>query len=153
MKKYIALMLAFAWMALIPLEVTAAEFQWFTSFNIEAQQDLARFNKALQDRFDLAGDKIQDIIDRTASAADAYMSLRLGEMSRKPVDEVLKKYKSGKQNGKGWGALAKSLGIKPGSQEFHALKQGHDLYSKNDAGKCNGNGKGKGNSKGKGKKK
>jgi len=25
--------------------------------------------------------------------------------------------------------LAKSLGIKPGSREFHALKQGSDLYS------------------------
>ena len=37
-----------------------------------------------------------------------------------------KRYKSDK--GKGWGVLAKSLGIKPGSQEFHALKSGDDLY-------------------------
>jgi len=28
------------------------------------------------------------------------------------------------------GALAKDLGIKPGSDEFHALKRGHDLYSR-----------------------
>jgi len=27
------------------------------------------------------------------------------------------------------GALAKSLGIKPGSKEFHALKRGDDLYA------------------------
>jgi len=29
----------------------------------------------------------------------------------------------------GWGALAKELGIKPGSEEFHVLKGGHDLRS------------------------
>jgi len=39
--------------------------------------------------------------------------------------------------GKGWGAIPKSLGIKPGSKEFHALKKG-DL----DGGKGKGKGKG-----------
>jgi hypothetical protein len=53
------------------------------------------------------------------------MMLRLSEMSGKPVRTVEERYRAGK--GKGWGALAKSLGIKPGSKEFHALKRGHDL--------------------------
>ncbi len=39
------------------------------------------------------------------------MVLRLGEMSGKPIEDVITKYKSGK--GKGWGSLAKSLGIIP----------------------------------------
>jgi hypothetical protein len=43
---------------------------------------------------------------------------------------------------KGLGAIAISLGIKPGSKEFHALKQGHDLY--NEKPECKSKGKGKG---------
>ena len=53
------------------------------------------------------------------------MVLRLGEMSGHPADYVIKQYRTGR--GKSWGALAKSLGVKPGSAEFHALKNGHDL--------------------------
>lgn len=55
--------------------------------------------------------------------------------------------------GNGWGNLAKSLGIKPGSQEFKALKAGGDLKgfdSKNKAAgekksKSKGNAQEKGN--------
>jgi hypothetical protein len=64
-------------------------------------------------------------------------------MSRQPTDYVIEKYKSDK--GKGWGALANSLGIKPGSKDFHALKRGQDLYYNNDRGKGKeAKGKGKG---------
>jgi hypothetical protein len=69
------------------------------------------------------------------------MILRLGEMSNRPSEYVIEKYKSGK--GKGWGALAKSLGIKPGSIEFHALKRGQDFYDDNDRGKGKAKNKGK----------
>ena len=57
-------------------------------------------------------------------------------MSGQPTEDVVRKYKSGK--GQGWGALAKSLGIKPGSKEFKALKSGDDLYDKSDKGGGNG---------------
>ena len=67
----------------------------------------------------------------------------MGEMSSKPVDFVLDKYKAGK--GKGWGALAISLGIKPGSKEFHALKEGSDIYG--NTGRSKGNKKKKGRGK------
>jgi hypothetical protein len=53
------------------------------------------------------------------------MVLRLGELSRHSTSDVLEQYRANKD--RGWGALAKSLGIKPGSREFHALKAGHDL--------------------------
>ena len=74
------------------------------------------------------------------------MVFRLGEMSGKPIEDVITKYKSGK--GKGWGSLAKSLGIKPGSAEFHSLKRGEDLYDP----KPKADNKGKDKSKGKSKK-
>ena len=49
--------------------------------------------------------------------------------------KVLKQYKTSK--GKGWGVVAQSLGIKPGSAEFQALKKGQDLYP-NSPGKAKG---------------
>jgi hypothetical protein len=57
---------------------------------------------------------------------------------------VIEQYRSSK--GKGWGVLAKSLGIKPGSKEFHALKNGHDLK---DRGESKEKGKSKEKAKGK----
>ena len=41
-------------------------------------------------------------------------------LSHRSWDEVLREYKENK--GKGWGVIAKNLGIKPGSREFHELK-------------------------------
>jgi len=57
--------------------------------------------------------------------ADAYMVFRMGELSHQPVERVVDEYKE--DRGKGWGVMAKRLGIKPGSKEFHALKRGHDF--------------------------
>ena len=47
--------------------------------------------------------------------------------------------------GKGWGVIAKELGIKPGSREFHALKNGDLVYG---GGPSEGGSKGKGKGKG-----
>ena len=63
------------------------------------------------------------------------------------MDIVLKEYKANK--GRGWGVIAKKLGIKPGSKEFHELKK--DKFSSDASGVGEGKGKDKGKSKGKGK--
>ena len=54
------------------------------------------------------------------TAADACIALKLSFLSHKPLDTVVRTYRD--KGGKGWGAVAKSLGIKPGSREFHRLK-------------------------------
>ena len=46
-------------------------------------------------------------------------------MSGLAPNSVLQKYDASKD--KGWSAMAQSLGIKPGSAEFKALKAGHDM--------------------------
>jgi hypothetical protein len=51
---------------------------------------------------------------------DIYLVLETSKILNKPVDDVAKVYKTNKK--KGWGVIAKELGIKPGSAEFHALK-------------------------------
>ena len=70
-------------------------------------------------------------------------------------DQVFKIYNANK--GKGWGVIAKELGIKPGSPEFHALKQGNFVFFGIDGKKMStkegkGKGQGKGKAKGKDKK-
>ncbi len=75
------------------------------------------------------------------------MVYQLGQMSRQPTERVIDVYQSGK--GKGWGVIAKELGIKPGSREFHALKRG-DFELTGAPGDTPGKDKGKGKGKGKG---
>ena len=111
----------------------AGDFDWMEDFNIKAEADLSGFKARLSTRFNIGGVKINTILSSVDNSVDAYMVLRLGEMSDQPTEDVIKKYKSGK--GKGWGSLAKSLGIKPGSKEFKALKSGDDLYDKKHQGK------------------
>ena len=51
---------------------------------------------------------------------DIYFALELGKQAKKPVDEVIEQYQ--KNRSRGWGYIAKEMGIKPGSPEFKALK-------------------------------
>lgn len=52
--------------------------------------------------------------------ADAFMALEIARLAARPLADIVVIYK--KDHGKGWGELAKQMGIKPGSKEFHALK-------------------------------
>jgi hypothetical protein len=124
----------------------AADFDWVKDFNIKAEADPSGFRARLAARFKIGDTEIHAVLSTCEKSADAYIVLRLGEMSKRPTEYVIEKYKVDK--GKGWGALAKSLGIKPGSKEFHALKRGDDLYVDN--GKSKGKNKGKGKQEEKG---
>ena len=125
--------------------VEAGDFDWINDFNIRAEADPSGFRASLATRFNIGDTQVSAVLGNVERPADAYMILRLGEMSARPMDYVIEKYKSGK--GKGWGALAQNLGIKPGSEEFHALKRGSDLYDGKGKGKSNDKGKGKGKGK------
>jgi len=124
-----------------------SDFAWMRDFNIKAEADPSGLRARLEARFRVGAARINMVLGNVEKPADAYMCLRLGEMSHQPVEHVIEKYKAGK--GKGWGTLARSLGIKPGSKDFHALKQGQDLYD--DRGRDNDSVKSKGKSTGKGK--
>jgi hypothetical protein len=108
--------------------VAAGDFDWTKNMNVRAEADRNGFRAQISTRFKIGNAEVKVVLGNVDSPADAYMVLRLGEMSGKPVDFVLKQYQA--QKGKGWGVLAKSLGIKPGSPEFKALKAGHDLNGK-----------------------
>ena len=126
---------------LVSSMAVAGDFDWTRAVNIKAETNLSEFRARLATRFNIGDMQIKTVLSNVENPADAYMVLRLGEMSKQPAEYVIEKYKSGK--GKGWGALAKNLGIKPGSKGFHALKRGHDLYDDNDRDKGKAKGKGK----------
>jgi hypothetical protein len=105
--------------------VSAGDFDWMRDLNIQAWADADGFRARLATRFQIGDARISAVLGNVSSPADAYMVFRLGEMSHHPPEDVLDIYKAHK--GKGWGVIAKQLGIKPGSQEFHALKRGCDL--------------------------
>jgi hypothetical protein len=129
----------------------ASDFDWTKNLTIQAQADPSGFRAQLATRFKIGDVQVDAVLSNVDEPADAYLMLRLGEMSGRSVNYVFEKYRHNKR--KGWGALAKSLGIKPGSEEFHALKRGHDLkggnthievaYSNNDHEKSMKKGKGK----------
>jgi len=130
----------------------AHDFDWTRNLNIQAQADPSGFRARLATRFKLGDADVNVALSNFDSPADAYIALRLGEMSGRSTGYVIDKYK--KHKGNGWGALAKELGIKPGSGEFHALKGGHDMHSdtKNIRVSSNRDGKDKNKGRKKGKK-
>ncbi|MFH2012566.1 MAG: hypothetical protein ABIJ37_07710 [Pseudomonadota bacterium] len=134
---------------LVPSAAVAGDFDWIKDFNIRAEADPSGFRAQLATRFKIGDAQIDTVLSNVKNPSDAYMVLRLGEMSKQPPDYVIQRYKSNK--GKGWGELAKSMGIKPGSEEFHALKRGHNFYDDNDIGRDRDRDRDRGKDKGKGK--
>jgi len=126
---------------LVSATVEAGDFDWIRDFNIQAEANPSGFRARLATRFKIGDAQVKIVLNNIEEPADAYMVLRLREMSNQPIESVIEEYKSGK--GKGWGALAKSLGIKPGSKEFRALKRHHDFYDEKPNGKSKGKSKGK----------
>lgn len=141
-------------LTLISSMLLAADFDWTNALDSRYHSDTSSLRSSLNNRFDVGDAIISSVIKSVAKPSDAYMVLKLAEMSGLTHSAVLKNYEAHKNQG--WGAMAQSLGIKPGSAEFKALKAGHDIDSKkpDSKGKSDKKEKEKGNDndKGKGKK-
>ena len=133
--------------------VQAGDLDWLEKLSIEVRTDGSGIKTKLAARFELGGAKVNTVLSNVNGVEDAYMVMRLGEISGRDTDVVLREYKANK--GKGWGVIARRLGIKPGSREFKNLKNAHDRHvgggkGKSKRGKGQSHGKGQGNNKGKG---
>jgi len=135
-----------AFLVVIIMSFASAAYADLDSFlknvNIEAKTDMKNFAVKLSAQFGIPGARVDAIIKSVHAPADAFMVLQLGQMSNKQPEVVLNTYQHSK--GKGWGELAKELGIKPGSPEFHALKRGDLSFTGEPGGGGHGKGKGKG---------
>jgi ribosomal protein L12E/L44/L45/RPP1/RPP2 len=111
------------------------------TLDANAQLDFGAFRTDISLGYNISEKKIDYLAAEVGmSAGDIYLTAEIASLTHKSVDEVVAVYTVHKD--KGWGAMAKELGIKPGSPEFHALKNNAKNKGKN-------NGKGNGKSKGK----
>ena len=89
--------------------------------NLDAEADLGGFKADLSVTYDISQNKLEYLfVEIEMEPADVYMTLELAEITDNSVDTVVYVYKE--HRGKGWGIIAKELGIKPGSEEFMTLK-------------------------------
>ena len=111
--------------------------QTLVRIDADAGVDLGAFKADISGSYDITHAKIDYLSVKIGmSAGDIYMTVEIARIARVSIDRVVEVYQVNR--GKGWGVIAKELGIKPGSAEFHALK--------GNAGKGHGkghNGKGK----------
>ncbi len=123
---------------------------FLTNLNIQARTDLSGFSARVSAQFGIPEMQVRTVIGTVKEPADAFMVFQLGQMTRKAPETVVQVYQSNR--GKGWGVIAKKLGIKPGSSEFHALKRGDFVLSGAPGGglqeeRGRGRGKGRGHNK------
>jgi len=127
----------------VPAVAAASLDSFLNSVNVQAQADLPGFHARVSAQFGVPVPQVQAVLHTVGSPADAFMVFQLGQMAHRPPEAVVQTYQS--HHGKGWGVIAKELGIKPGSKEFHALKNGDLVFG---GGPSEGGGKGKGKGKG-----
>ena len=123
---------------------------FLSDLNAEARVDLGAFKARVSTTYGVPMAQVEAVFGSVRTPADAYMVFRVGQVSGRPEGVVLDEYRASK--GKGWGVMAKNLGIKPGSPQFHALKKGWNGDGGSGGGKGKDKGKGgrKGNGKGRG---
>ncbi len=146
MKRFIPVMLLFALLCGSALAAGGLD-GFLSSLNIQARADLPGFSARVSTQFGIPEAQVMATIRTVSAPADAFMVYQLGQMSGTPPETVVRVYQS--HRGKGWGVIAKDLGIKPGSPEFRALKRG-DFALTGEPAQGPGKGHGKGKGKGKG---
>ena len=125
----------------LPGVASASLDDFLHSVNVQARADLPGFHAKVSAQFGVPVPQVEAVLGRVATPADAFMVFQLGQMAHRPPETVVQTYQA--HQGKGWGVIAKELGIKPGSREFHALKNG-DLVYGDAVTSSPGKGKGKG---------
>lgn len=92
-----------------------------SEINVSADKDFALFKTEMKTSYNVTEAKIDDLkVTFGMQASDIFMTLDIAKSTGKSVDDVAAEFK--KSKGKGWGVIAQNLGIKPGSDEFKALK-------------------------------
>lgn len=67
-------------------------------------------------------DLVVDLLGRRWAPGDIYFACALAQLVGRPCRYVVEMYE--RDHGQGWGNIARRLGIKPGSTQFHQLKRG-----------------------------
>ena len=117
------------------------------TINASASVNFGAFKSDLSVSYNVSEKKIEYMRGSlNMGPGEIYLALEISKLSKNPIDKVITIYENNKS--KGWGYIAKEAGIKPGSPEFHQLK--NNASSKKNKGKQKKNGNNKGKGKGKG---
>lgn len=137
----VVLVLVFACVLLLPGMATTSGLESFLDeIELRASKDMGSFRADLRLTFDVSNGTLDGLFEVMSKPSDVYMCLRISEVAGQPVDRVVEEHQQHK--GQGWGVIAKNLGIKPGSEEFHALKA-ERLSSSSSSGSSENRNKGK----------
>ncbi|WP_157515076.1 hypothetical protein [Gaetbulibacter saemankumensis] len=91
------------------------------TINRDARTDINLFMRDLSLSYNVSEGKLNYMYANLKMIpGDMYLSLEFSREARVSLDRVINVYKTHKS--KGWGFIAKELGIKPGSPAFHRLK-------------------------------
>lgn len=94
-------------------------------------QDVNRYGSRYQEPFvnemvryyDAPRDLVSDLlVNRNWAPGDVYYACAIAQVIGRPCRQVVDEWD--RDHGQGWGEIAKRMGIKPGSPEFHRLKRG-----------------------------
>lgn len=88
--------------------------------NYQAKLDLNKFTNDLSIELDVSEEKIKTLLAKKIEPSDVLMIFKISKIGGRKVEEVEESFQKNKD--KGWGYIAKEMGIKPGSPEFHELK-------------------------------
>ena len=91
-----------------------------SELNAGAKLDLKGFKAEMNLSFNCGNQKVEELLV-TMEPSDVFMLLQIAQLQNKSHDVIIASWK---RNKKGWGAVAKDMGIKPGSPAFKALKDG-----------------------------
>lgn len=112
--------------------------------NVRASADFGKFKAELGTTYNISEQRIEHFhTELRMEPAEIYYALEIASVTNRPVDDVIEVYRIHKTHG--WGQIAKQLGIKPGSAEFHQLKG--KVKNKSKKGNDKGSGKNKEKSK------
>ena len=94
--------------------------------SIHAGSNRAGFAADLSMHFGVPRSRVYYVMDTVRSPADTFMILELCRMTRRPPEYVMRTYH--RHHHRGWGVMARELGIRPGSREFYAVQEGNFGY-------------------------
>lgn len=124
MKDFLTVVLLFV-MFETPAMAAGGLDAFLSNVNVQARADMNGFSAKVAAQFGVPEAQVRLVLGQVSAPADAFMVFQLGQMANQHPDTVMRVYQS--HQGRGWGVIAKELGIKPGSAQFKALKRG-DLY-------------------------
>ncbi len=104
--------------------------RWDTAvakLNAAAHSNSPQFAAKMDQRYEFSEGTAKGLVDKHGfSFGDACIAMKLSVLSNHSLDQVMGAYEFHRE--RGWGEVAQSLGIAPGSREFRELKSDSGIF-------------------------